>query len=183
MDLRSLAKLVWAFGFNPATTVGYKIVTGELLSDSDGNTVPVIYEFEGDGGYTKLFTGFAYQIFNKQDTITGQTSTLSAGVNISYISGMKRSLYNVIYNSADFSFLNTSYTENQIIGDFGFDFGVQYQNYLKKVSPTDYINLSVGLSFNIPNNFKTTWESIYYTFTQDALGLIFPLIPYFIQMI
>jgi hypothetical protein len=168
-------KIGWAFGFNPATTVGYKIVTGELLSDSDGNTVPVIYEFEGDGGYTKLFTGFAYQIFNKQDTITGQTSTLSAGVNISYISGMKRSLYNVIYNSADFSFLNTSYTENQIIGDFGFDFGVQYQNYLKKVSPTDYINLSVGLSFNIPSNFKTTWESNYYTFTQDALGIDIPV--------
>lgn len=167
-------KIGWAFGFNPATTIGYKIISGDNIEDSDGNSVPVTYEFEGDGGYTKIFTGVSYQIFEKHDSIHGHLSTLSAGVNINLYTGSKRSLYNVIYNSGDFSYYNTSYEEKQIITDFGFDFGVQYQTYLKKVSRFEYVNLSLGLTFNIPKNMNTQWESFYYTFSYDAVDVPFP---------
>jgi hypothetical protein len=167
-------RFAWAFGFNPATTVGYNIITGQELDGADGIKVPVKYQFQGDGGYTKIYTGFSYLIFEKRDSIQGILSSLSAGVNFNYFTGSKRSIYEVIYDSGDFSYYNTSYEEKEIISDFGFDLGLQYQSYLKKVSPTEYINLSLGLSFNIPKNLNTRWESFYYTFSYDATNVPFP---------
>ena len=167
-------KLGWALGFNPATTVGYKLLVGEPFIDADGKEFPVIYSFEGDGGYTKLYTGFGYQLYERRDSISGQISSLNLGVNINYYTGNKRSLYDVQFDSGDFSYYNTRYQESQVIRDFGFDLGVQYQTFLKKVSPTDFINLSLGVSFNIPKRMKTDWESYYYTYTFDALQQVTP---------
>ena len=133
-------KVGWVFGFNPAATVGYNLVTKNNFTDADGKEFPVINNFQGDGGYTKLFTGFSYQVFEKKDTTLGELSSLAVGININYFSGDKRSLFDIIYDSGDFSFYNTRYEESQIIGDFGFDLGLQYQTYLKKVSPNNYIN-------------------------------------------
>lgn len=167
-------KVGWALGFNPATTVGYKIVVKEEFTDADGESFPVSFEFEGDGGYAKIYTGFAYSIFEKKDSVLGELSSLSAGVNINFYTGNKRSLYDVLFESGDFSYYNTRYEESQIISDFGFDFGVQYQTFLKKVSPTDYVNLSLGVTFNIPKNMNTKWKSFYYTYSFDADEEIFP---------
>lgn len=162
-------KMGMALGFNPATTVGYNITSASYIHDSAGDSVPVTYEFQGDGGYTKIFAGLAYQIFEKRDTLNGHVSTLSVGINFNFYTGNKRTLYQVIYGTGDYSFYNTRYEESQIITDFGFDLGLQYQTYLKRTSPTDYINLSVGLSTNIPKNLKTRWKSHYYTFSYDAV--------------
>jgi hypothetical protein len=166
-------KLGWVFGFNPATTIGYKIVVGQEFTDADGNKFPVKFQFEGDGGYSKIFTGFAYNIYEKRDSVLGQMSSFNVGVNINLITGNKRSLYDVVFDSGDFSYYNTRYEESQIITDFGFDIGLQYQTYLKKVSATDYINLSLGVSFNIPKNMNTQWKSHYYTYSLDALDVPF----------
>jgi len=169
------SKIGWAFGFNPATAVGYKVVVTEPFTDGNGKEFPVRYNFEGDGGYTKLYMGFSYEIFQKSDTILGQLSSLSAGININYYNGSKRSLYDIIYDSGDFSYYNTQYEESQIISDFGFDLGLQYQTYLKKISPSNYVNLSIGATFNIPKNLKTKWKSNYFTYTYDATEQIFPV--------
>lgn len=167
-------KIGWAIGFNPATTVGYKIIVGESFTDADGKTFPVYYSFEGDGGYSKIYTGLSYQLFQKNDTTVGKISSLSVGLNVNLYTGNKRSLYDVIYGSGDFSYYNTRYLESQIITAFGFDLGLQYQTYLKKVSKTDFINLSLGVSFNIPKTMNTRWESNYFTYSYDALGQVLP---------
>lgn len=167
-------KVGWAIGFNPATTVGYKLIVGEEFTDADGNSFPVKYYFEGDGGYTKIYTGFSYELYSKVDTVVGKLSSLSVGTNINFFTGTKRSLYDVVFESGDFSYYNTRYLESQIITSFGFDFGLQYQTYLKKVSNTDFVNLSLGVSFNIPKKMNTSWESNYFTFSYDATGQVVP---------
>ena len=167
-------KLGWALGFNPATTVGYKLIVGEPFTDADGREFPVIYSFEGDGGYTKIYTGFGYQVFEKSDTLIGQTSSLNLGLNVNYFTGNKRSLYDVRYESGDLSFFNTRYQEAQIITDFGFELGLQYQTFLKKVSETEFINLSLGASFNIPKRMKTRWESNYFTYSLSSFDEVVP---------
>ena len=84
------SKIGWAFGFNPATTVGYKVIITERFTDGNGKEFPLIYNFEGDGGYTKLYMGFSYEIFTKNDTVLGQLSSLSAGININYPGNVNR---------------------------------------------------------------------------------------------
>lgn len=169
------SKLGVAFGFNPATTVGYKIIVADSLNNADGEPIPIIYNFEGDGGYTKIFMGASYQFFEKRDSVSGKLSSLSAGLNVNFFTGSKRTLYEIIYDSGDFSFLNTRYEETQIITDFGFNFGLQYQTYLKKTSAFDYINLSLGVTFNIPKTLNTKWETNYYTYTYSATEQIVPM--------
>lgn len=167
-------KMGWAIGFNPATTVGYKLIVGEKFTDADGNTFPVTYSFEGDGGYTKIYTGLSYQLFEKTDSIVGKISSLSVGVNMNIFTGNKNSIYDVVYNSGDFSYYNTRFKESQVITAFGFDLGLQYQTYLKKISRTNFINLSLGVSFNIPKTMNTRWETNYFTYSYDATGQIVP---------
>lgn len=167
-------KLGWAFGFNPATTVGYKIIVVEEFTDADGESFPVKYQFEGDGGYSKIFMGFSYNIFEKRDSVLGVLSSFNAGVNVSLFTGTKRTLFDILYESGDFSYYNTRYEESEIITDFGFDIGLQYQTFLKKVSESDYINLSLGVTFNIPKNLKTSWKSNYFTYSFDAVEQILP---------
>jgi hypothetical protein len=174
LGFRISKKFGVALGFNPATTVGYNIISGETITDADGKDLPIKYEFSGEGGFTKVFAGVSYNIFEKRDTLLGITSSLSAGINFSYFTGSKQSIYQVVFNEGSSNYYSTRYQESQIIGDFGFDLGLQYQNYLKKVSSTEYVKLSLGLTFNIPKNFKTKWESYYYTFGYDALNVIIP---------
>ena len=157
-------------GVNPATTVGYNVIVAEEFTDAEDYTFPIFNKFEGTGGYTKFYIGGAYRLIEKSDSILGPLSMLSVGVNISYFGGKKYTLLDVIYADSTITYRNTKYTETQIISDFGFDFGVQYQKYIKKTSPVDYISLTLGATVNIPKFMNTKFESLIHTYQFSATG-------------
>lgn len=157
-------------GINPATTVGYRVAVLEEFTNGDGYTFPVVNVFEGTGGYTKFFIGGAYRLIEKRDSLLGVLSVLSFGANINYFSGIKESTVEILYEDSASSYKNTRYTENQIISDFGFQFGLQYQKYLRKKSSVDYFNLSLGATVSLPNQMNTRFESQIITFDYTSSG-------------
>lgn len=158
-------------GINPATTVGYNVIVAEEFTNADDYTFPVFNKFEGSGGYTKFYLGGAYRVIEKTDSILGPLSILSVGANISYFGGKKLTFLDIIYADSAVSYRNTKYSETQIIRDVGFDFGVQYQKYIKKTSPMNYVGLTVGATFNIPKLMNTKFESLVNTYQFDVSGV------------
>jgi len=155
-------------GVNPATTVGYNIVVAEEYTDAEDYTFPIYNKYDGNGGYSKYYLGGAYRLLEVKDSISGLSSVLSLGFNVSYVGGKKHSRLNVIYNDSASTYKNTKYTLTEVIGDFGFDFGVQYLTYLKKVSDREYIGLSVGATVNIPKYMNTRFETLVTTYDLNS---------------
>lgn len=106
-----------SFGLLPYSSVGYKVNYEEELQ----NIGTVEYLYEGSGGINKVYLGNAFKIKNR----------FSFGFNASYLFGSLNKERRVIYDNSQVPF-NTKVTNNIVLGDFSFDFGVQYKQKLNE---------------------------------------------------
>jgi len=153
-----------ALGLNPITSVGYKIIFGNEITDPNGETFPLLNQYEGSGGYTKYYLGGSYKLLEKRDSLYGSLSVLSLGVNLSYFGGKVNRSFDLIYDEPQNTFLNTRTTSSEIINGFGVEFGLYYQLYIKKNTRTKFTTLSIGITSNIPKNMSTRFETIVTTY-------------------
>lgn len=134
-----------ALGLVPFSNVGYKIFAPE----TDTVAGDVLFSYEGSGGLNRLFIGNSVALFKN----------FSAGVNASYLFGSLKRISRVEFFGSNF--LNSRFTESTTIGDFYFNFGLQFvvDSLPKKIKSdststkvkTDR-SLTFGLTFSSPAN-------------------------------
>ena len=98
-----------ALGLVPFSNVGYKI-----LDDTVTNAGDVLFNYEGSGGLNRLFIGNSVTLFKN----------FSTGINTSYLFGSLKRISRVEFSESNF--LNSRFTESTTIGDFYFNYGLQY---------------------------------------------------------
>lgn len=139
-----------SFGMIPYSATGYLIGTADVL-DSNG-----VYksEFEGSGGYNRYFLGTGFKIGKH----------LAVGGNFSYLFGTVNTSSSIDFNNV--TFFDTRYTKENRISDLYYEFGVSWQQPIKK----DKL-LSLGLTGS-PAVKVNTYSSVnWYNYTSNSLGV------------
>lgn len=145
-------KMGLAFGFIPYSGVGYSIQGYSVIQPS--NLVSTTYE--GSGGYNRYFLGTGLKL-SKQ---------VSLGVNASYFYGSTAQSRQVEFS--DNNYFGTRALELTNIGDFLFEFGLQYRGELKN----NYV-FSMGANFSMEQNMKANRSYLWENFKKNALGVEF----------
>lgn len=110
-----------SFGLKPYSSIGYNYQESELLNEND--TVDFINE--GSGGINQFYVGNAF------DFEIDSTKSLSLGFNASYLFGNLYFDQRVVY-PGDLNYFNVWERTNTRVGDFYFDFGLQYSQQLSE---------------------------------------------------
>ncbi|MDD5570334.1 MAG: hypothetical protein PHD97_04170 [Bacteroidales bacterium] len=146
-----------SIGLVPYSNIGYKISDKENI-DNIGN---VEYFYKGSGGINKFYIGNSFRILKN----------FSAGFNASYIFGTLNFIRTVTFLDIS-NIYNYKIVNSTNVGDFHFDFGLQYQIKLKK----DWL-LTLGFVYNSIKNenakidtFSTTFiNKSGYSYTRDTI--------------
>jgi hypothetical protein len=134
-----------ALGLVPFSNVGYKIFDPQ----TDANAGDVLFTYDGSGGLNRVFIGNSLNLFDN----------LSAGINTSYLFGSLKRISKVEFFSSNF--LNSRFTETTTMGDFHFDFGLQYvaDSLPKKIKSDSTVtkiksdrSLTIGFTYSLPAN-------------------------------
>jgi hypothetical protein len=137
-----------ALGLVPFSNVGYKIFDPQ----SDANAGDVLFTYDGSGGLNQVFIGNSVNLLDN----------LSAGVNASYLFGSLKRISKVEFYGSNF--LNSRFTETTTMGDFHFDFGIQYvadslPKKIKADSTRSKIksdrSLTFGFTYSLPTNLSS----------------------------
>lgn len=159
-----LAKRRWGLtvGVMPFSTIGYSI--SQTVPGVEGDD-EVRFEYSGEGGLTRAFIGNAVQLYAKDDSL-GNKSTLSVGVNASYIFGSVDRLRKSLYPEGNTAY-NFRVRDALRVDDFSFDFGVNYVGYLRKMTEDDksYTKIVFGANFRVPKSLKTSGSLLAQTYT------------------
>ncbi|MEC9209078.1 MAG: hypothetical protein VX762_01470 [Bacteroidota bacterium] len=118
------SKIGASFGMIPFSNTGYEI----NIRDTEYNTDKNYY---GDGGISKIYFGGAYELF----------SSLSVGVNASYLFGGLNRRKQLIYD--DESFLNSRSNSKINLQGYYYELGLLYKKTLN-----EYDKFSIGLTAN-----------------------------------
>ncbi len=113
-----------SFGLLPYSSIGYNITDAESNSDL-GN---VNYTYQGKGGINQFYVGTGYSLFKN----------FRVGVNASYLFGTINEVRTVALPDNVYYF-NTRTTDETTVGDFHFNFGLQYTLDSLKLSHSDSI--------------------------------------------
>lgn len=103
-------KSALSFGIIPYSSLGYQSRQRTTL-----DTTAVDYVYAGDGGLSKFYLGYGFQIGKH----------LSLGFNAGYIFGKLEETRSAEFPN-DFSAYNTRIQDNSSVGGFSFDYGMQY---------------------------------------------------------
>lgn len=149
-----------SFGLLPYSSVGYEIVDVQNVA----NVGAVKYIYEGSSGFNRFYIGTAAEIFKG----------FSVGVNGYYNFGslINRRSAEIIDST---NYLNVRITNNSIVHDYSFDFGMQYHKEFGEHF------LGLGLVYGLESDLKTndqflveryTTGSTSYLFIQDTVEFI-----------
>ncbi|MFN5325120.1 MAG: hypothetical protein ACK5C5_09400 [Bacteroidota bacterium] len=138
-------KISAAFGLIPYSTVGYNLVD---IKKKD-NIGDVRYEYEGKGGFNRLFVGSGLKISKR----------LNAGLNVSYLFGTIDQIRNVEYPSGLFYF-NTRYLNGVTARGFYLTYGLQYD-----LGNRGGLNWRAGLAGSIPTKVSAENNIFYYNYS------------------
>ena len=120
-----LGKFGAGLGLVPFTTMAYS------MSSSNANGNPD-YQFDGQGGLSRLFLGLGYQV----------NDHLSVGVKSNYNFGnVQEELINYIYNDSNelVQYQNLEQSRSDISG-FSFEFGANYSTLIDKFTVVALFN-------------------------------------------
>ena len=142
-------KSALSFGLVPYSSLGYQT---RVKSKLDTNVIDNIYS--GDGGLSKAYLGYGFQIGNH----------LSLGANASYVFGkLERSSSLEFVN--DYSAFNTRQQNSSSIGGFSFDYGVQYVGNL-----SEKVRLVLGYSGSASSDFNLDQSTVFTRYIKGAAG-------------
>lgn len=139
-----------SFGLMPNTSVGYNLISRVY----DANEDVVEYDvFKGEGGTSKVFLGFGYEI----------AKGLSVGVQGDYIFGK---IENSIVNQIQSSTLATKYEALSNVSGFKLNAGVQYQREV-----AENVSVYLGANVNFENQTKSLEKEYLYSISFGSLGV------------
>lgn len=161
-----LAQRKWGLtvGVMPFSTIGYNITQ---RSETESNE-EIRFDYIGEGGLTRAFLGNSFQLYNREDTL-GNRSTLSAGVNISYIFGSVDRLRKSVFPEGSSNY-NFRVRDALRVNDIGLDFGVTYTTHLRKMTEDDksYSKLIIGATFRMPKKLNASGNLLAQTYTLES---------------
>jgi hypothetical protein len=146
----------FSFGMLPYSQMGYnyKVTKNNFGTTSPADTNNVNYLYNGDGGLTKAYLGYGYNIGN----------TFSIGGNVSYIFGKLHQ-----YASTEIpnlpGTLDTRVENTDAIGGVNFDYGAQYM--LNLSASRRFI---LGYSGSAGNNINSQYSNLVYQYNYDQSG-------------
>jgi len=149
-----------AFGAMPYSNVGYNystITKSDALADSLNN---ISYNYNGEGGLTKLFFGNAFKF--KIDS----TSMISVGNNVAFLFGNITHNKRVIYGDIIYVY-PVQVLKNNHVADFNTDFGIQYQKTFTNANSEKYY-LTIGATYALAADLKTKKNQVIRTY--DGFG-------------
>jgi hypothetical protein len=135
---------------------GYYNITGQVTKtdpEYDPSVGEYIIDHKGDGGVTKFYLGAGMKI----------TKNLSAGINMSFLSGNLSRTNQFIFGDYVTMFHNNS-TEKLDIRGLNFDYGLQYSAKLKN----NYF-LNLGLSVTSGKNYNTKLNQLSVRYTAFSI--------------
>ncbi len=138
-----------SFGVLPFSTMGYR-----NRQAVKADTITVNHIYNGDGGLSKAYLGYAYQI--------GQH--LSIGGNISYIFGKLEQNRDAEF-PYDAAALNTRNQVIRSVGGLSFEYGLQYFTKVNK-----RVKLTLGYSGSASNKLNSSLTNVSTHYTKDATG-------------
>lgn len=138
-----------SFGLLPFSTIGFKSRT---TSNIDTVTNDRIYS--GEGGISKAYVGYGYQIGKH----------FSLGANVSYLFGkLERARDSEFPNDA--TAFNTRNSVTRSVGGISFDYGAQYFTKVKK-----NVQLTLGYSATAQSKLNSSITETSSRYTKDASG-------------
>lgn len=138
-------------GLVPYSDVGYNVLSPENVTGIGS----VARLYTGEGGINRFFWGNGFRILHD----------LSVGVNASYLFGtMNRQSIALFTDSL--SYMNFKQDYNITIGDFYFDWGIQYHKKLKKD-----LDLTAGVVFSTKTNVSAKTDLVAKTFLLGSSGI------------
>lgn len=149
-----------AFGAMPYSNVGYNYSTikeSDALADSLNN---ISYNYNGEGGLTKLFFGNAFKF--KIDS----TSMISAGNNVAFLFGNIMHDKRVIYGDIIYVY-PVQVLKNNHVADFTTDFGLQYQKTFTNANSEKYF-LTIGVTYALAADLKTKKNQVIRTYDRSG---------------
>ena len=138
-----------SFGLLPYSTIGYR-----SRSTSNIDTVVNDHVYSGDGGISKAYIGYGYQIGKH----------FSLGANLSYLFGkLERSESSEFPN--DPVAKNAKNTNTRSVGGLSFDYGAQFFSNINK-----NVKLTLGYSATAGSKLNSTIDRVSSLYTKDASG-------------
>ncbi|MFI5204482.1 MAG: hypothetical protein ACHQF2_08305 [Flavobacteriales bacterium] len=153
-----------AFGLVPYSSSGYDI-TYNVTDDTLGN---VRYAYQGNGGINRAFIGAAYS------PLRNSKSSLSLGVNASYLFGEIQKVRKVYYLSLGTGTYNTKIINSYFVHDVALDAGLLYKNTLIDKR----LIFRLGVTYGVPLDITATQTMLAHTFTSTLSESIIDTVAY-----
>ena len=138
-----------SFGLIPYSTLGFKSRSPKTI-----DTVEINHIYSGDGGVSKAYVGYGFQILPK----------LSLGANLSYLFGKLEKNRDTEFPT-DIDFINTRNSVSRSVGGVSLDYGAQYYTKVSKDR-----KLTLGYSGTIQSKVKSNTDYVTSEYTVDASG-------------
>ncbi len=129
-----------SFGILPFSNLGYQYKNASQIVLSPTESVPVSYVYGGDGGLSKAYLGYGFQV----------VKNLSAGFNAAYVFGNLKNTRSAEF-PADPAALNSRTQESKSVSGLSFDYGLQYAANLSKNT-----KLIIGYTGNAGTSLNST---------------------------
>lgn len=159
-----LAKGKWgiALGVMPFSTIGYDITQRATVSDTDEE---IRFDYLGEGGITRAYVGTAYEFYSQTDSVGNRTS-LSAGLNASYLFGSLNRIRKSVFNQGSQAY-NARVTDSFRMDEFSIDLGLNFMTHLRKMTEDDksFIKFIAGATFRVPKGLNIKGSQLAETYT------------------
>ncbi len=160
---------IWglAIGLRPYTTVGYDVAT--TLPNPDLDVDPVT-TYSGDGGISQAYMGMAHTFFNKVDS-AGNVRSFAFGANLNFNFGTVDNS-RMLEFPGDVSNHGIKADETTLMRDASYDFGLQYQTNIIKLTPSKsrYLKLLLGATYSLGVDLNAQRSSHVYNFYLTPLA-------------
>jgi hypothetical protein len=181
-----------SIGLIPFSSVGYNLSDSQVIP----NVGTVNYTYEGSGGVSQAYFGFAFRPLyglprmfrksakyaqlkaeNKTDRILKimnrkrSLSSLSLGGNLSYLFGNIENSRSSIFTSP--STLNTRTSTNSRFGGMYLDYGVQYAHTFDSINGRDLkenVKIQFGATFAAETNVQAKMDSLSFNYYKTVSG-------------
>lgn len=159
---------IWGLeiGLRPYTKVGYDVSASVPNPDLD---VQPVTKYSGDGGISQAYIGMAHTLFNKVDSM-GNVRSFAVGADFNFNFGTVDNSRSLEF-PGDVSIQGIMATETTLMRDASYDFGLQYQTNIIKLtsSKNRYLKLLLGATYSLGVDLNALRSSHVYNFYRSPL--------------
>lgn len=147
-------KLSGSFGLLPYSSTGYDVVDKQNTSIDTSSINQVQYEYQGKGGYNKLYFGMGFQI----------TKKLSAGANFSYLFGTIDQIKSVEFPDGQF-YYGSRYVNGVTVRGFYINYGLMYD-----LGERNGLQWNAGLTGSLSTKVTAQNNIFYYNYSISPIS-------------